>query len=406
MKPYCFRRDHGEALDSSSHISDSQRNLILQHSSSAVFQHNYLSRYITQDTQVAYRGLEPQTAIIRVASGMSRSIDTLRPRSLTDRQLAKVNRHPEVIFARRVRDRLVKQVRSHHTTITRSKGTTAYEAYQRAQRMYLYTKRTTHKAMIKLVKTRYRDEQPVADIMSQLRSGGRQQSEQVLQSETQDILSSERRCVLAALFMFAPSKPADDCMRRSEAVNAVAALCKRQQPPARKACRSKTADLDGSAEAELPAKARLEHGRMEQDPFPTRCLPTQCIFCIGELELSLLKRLKSFRNRDGLKRHFHRKHLQHLAANQRIKCPHPKCLDVWLEHTIICRIMQRRSTELLHNALPSMPTGSRDQSVQLLTYILLYTVLNLAAQMASDYRVQTLHGLVRGVIASASKAVH
>ncbi|KAK6419878.1 hypothetical protein LTR95_017003 [Oleoguttula sp. CCFEE 5521] len=73
--PYCFRRGNGEALDSSSLISDSQRNLILQHASSAVFQHNYLSRYITSDTQVIHRGLGAQTALMRAASGMSRSID-------------------------------------------------------------------------------------------------------------------------------------------------------------------------------------------------------------------------------------------------------------------------------------------------------------------------------------------
>ncbi|TKA67115.1 hypothetical protein B0A55_11012 [Friedmanniomyces simplex] len=131
------------------HISASQRNLIPQHSSSAVFEHNYLSRYITQDTQAAYRGLEPQTAIIRAASGMSRSIDPHRPRSLAKRQLAKVDRHPEVVLARRVRDRVAKSIRARHTTITRSDGTAAHEEYQQAQRAYLRTKREARKCMMK-----------------------------------------------------------------------------------------------------------------------------------------------------------------------------------------------------------------------------------------------------------------
>jgi hypothetical protein len=77
-------------------ISDVQRNLILQHANSGVFQHNYLSRYITQDTQAIYRGIAPQTAVIRAASGMARSIDQRRPRELNDQQLAEVGRHPEV----------------------------------------------------------------------------------------------------------------------------------------------------------------------------------------------------------------------------------------------------------------------------------------------------------------------
>ena len=45
-------------------ISPEQRNLILQHANSGVFQRNYLSRYITRDTQAIYRGLAPQTAVI------------------------------------------------------------------------------------------------------------------------------------------------------------------------------------------------------------------------------------------------------------------------------------------------------------------------------------------------------
>jgi hypothetical protein len=73
-------------------ISDVQRNLILQHANSGVFQHNYLSRYITQDTQAIYRGLAPQTAVIRAASGMARTIDQRRPRALNDDQLAEVCR--------------------------------------------------------------------------------------------------------------------------------------------------------------------------------------------------------------------------------------------------------------------------------------------------------------------------
>lgn len=47
-----------------------------------MFQLNYLSRYITQDTQAAYSGLEPQTAIVRAGSGISRSINPDRPTSI------------------------------------------------------------------------------------------------------------------------------------------------------------------------------------------------------------------------------------------------------------------------------------------------------------------------------------
>ncbi|KAK0858530.1 hypothetical protein LTR87_017760 [Friedmanniomyces endolithicus] len=338
VKPYCFRWGHSEALDSSSvyiinnYISDSQRNLILQHSSLAVFQLNYLSQYITQDTQAAYRGLEPQTAIIRAASGMSRSIDPQRPRSLTDRQVATVDRHLEVVLAQRVRDRLAERARARHTTITRSKGTTAHETYQQAQRAYLRTKREVRKAMMKQVRIRYRVEQPVADILHQLKGRSTQQSEPTNKGEAEKTLSSERQRVLAALLTFAPSELTDDHGQRAEAMNAVTALCKRQESPVRKACRMKEGCSDHTPEAHLHATICAEDEKIEYDSFPVQCQPTQCIFCIGDEELSPAKRAKSFRNRDGLKRHFIRKHLQYHAARQRIKCPHPKCHNEWLEH--------------------------------------------------------------------------
>ncbi|KAF2486406.1 hypothetical protein BDY17DRAFT_321204 [Neohortaea acidophila] len=85
LGPYCFRRGNGEALDSSSLISDSQRNKILQHANSGVYQHDYMSNYIGQDKQAIYRGLKPQAAVMRAGSGMTRSIDRQRPRTLNDR---------------------------------------------------------------------------------------------------------------------------------------------------------------------------------------------------------------------------------------------------------------------------------------------------------------------------------
>ncbi|GIZ48168.1 hypothetical protein CKM354_001124100 [Cercospora kikuchii] len=329
VKPYCFRRGHGEALDSSSHISDSQRNLILQHSSSAVFQHNYLSRYITQDTQAAYRGLEPQTAIIRAASGMSRSIDPCRPQSLNEQQVAQMRKHPEVVLARRIRDRLANQARACHTTINRSRGTREYTEYRHAQREYLHTKRVVHKLTLKQVQTRYQEEQPIDDILWQLR-GDRRTTEQTTSAQTVSTLSSERRRVLGALLTFAPSKDTGDQERRVEAIDAVAALCKRQEVTQRKVCRKKAACSVASYEEDRTAAGAKKV--VEPDPVRMQCLPTQCIFCIGNLQLPIAHRTKQFRDRSCLKRHLFRKHLQYHDTKERIRCPHPKCNDRWLEH--------------------------------------------------------------------------
>lgn len=78
-----------------------------------------------------------------------------RPRSLNQRQLAKVNRHPEVVLARRVRDRTAKSIRTRHVTISRSKGAVAHEEYRQAHRAYLRSKRDARKSMIKYVRAKY-----------------------------------------------------------------------------------------------------------------------------------------------------------------------------------------------------------------------------------------------------------
>ena len=62
-------------------FTDAQKNIILQHHNSSVSQKNCASRYMP-DTQAAYRGLKPQTALMRAVSEMSRTIDSRRPRTL------------------------------------------------------------------------------------------------------------------------------------------------------------------------------------------------------------------------------------------------------------------------------------------------------------------------------------
>jgi len=307
-------------------ISDSQRNLILQHASSAIFQHNYLSRYITQDTQAIYRGLDPQTAIMKAASGMTRSIDPRRPRHLNDSQLAEVKRHPEVKLLLRMRNSLAKRIRANYGTITRTKGTKIYARYQQIYRQHQSKEKAVRKALMAQVKASYGKRRPLADIDSQLNgSPVRPEEKTAFEAESQAHLSEERRRAFTALFTFTTSEPAEECQRRADAVHAVTVLSRRQELPMRKASRIRqtysTGDikkLDGEADPATEPKVGLE-------TFPIECLPMQCIFCLGQSELPLEHRKKTFRNHDGLKRHFHRKHLRHHPDGEPIDCPHPEC---------------------------------------------------------------------------------
>ena len=343
VRPYCFRRGNGEALDNSSEfarelldacvseltesglISDSQRNLILQHASSAVFQHNYLSRYITQDTHAIYRGLDPQTAVMRAASGMSRSIDPRRPRSLDEAQLTQVKRHPEVRLLLRTRNALAKQIRAEHGTVSNARGLDAYDSYVLARRRLQSKKKAVHKLLLAEVQSTYRKQQALKDISDQLDGAPDEKSSTGMNTASANSLSEDRRRAINVLFTFATSEPAEECQRRSAAIQTVSALSKRQELRDRKIySRKRRRDSSGAA-GEMDALGESGSKVAIPAPLAIECLPTQCIFCLGNPDLLLEDRTKPFLNRDGLKRRFERKHLRHCPDDEPLGCPHPSC---------------------------------------------------------------------------------
>ena len=89
-------------------------------------------------------------------------------------------------------------------------------------------------------------------------------------------------------------------------------------------------ELNPSAEEgkSIPNNAtgmQAKKGKATPDLFPIEGLSTQCIFCMGQAELSLELRVNAFYSRGDLRRHCYRKHLRHYPDGEPIYCPHPKC---------------------------------------------------------------------------------
>lgn len=114
-----------------------------------MFLKSYLLRYITSDTQAARRGLELQTALMRIASGMSRTINCRRPRKLNNAQRAEVNKHPEVRFLCRWQKTLFKLIKDQHGSIASIRGTSVYNDYQQVYHDHHNIKRRHEKALLK-----------------------------------------------------------------------------------------------------------------------------------------------------------------------------------------------------------------------------------------------------------------
>ncbi|KAK5736002.1 hypothetical protein LTS12_026303 [Elasticomyces elasticus] len=202
LKPYGFRRGHGEALDSSAHISDAQRNLVMGHATSGVFERNYLSRYVTQDTQAVYRGLDPQTTVIRLASGMMRSIDVRQPTNLSAKQRDEVDQQLELRLLQRTCRSLAAQIRAAYGSIKKANGTKLHLTYQALRKQHHRERKTAQRAYLRGIKKDFRKHQALADIEQQLDTSQPDQSDNEFGADVEDPvaqslvrLSTERRLV-------------------------------------------------------------------------------------------------------------------------------------------------------------------------------------------------------------------
>ncbi len=273
------------------------------------------------DTQAAYRGLRPQTALMRAASGMSRTIDPRRPRKLNLAQQAEVDRHPEVRLLRRRLKLLLQNFQEQKRSIASMKGTPLYDNYRQVYQAHRNLKRRYEKALLIKVKERYKREQPVIDIQRQLKGmpvGDHQNP------RAADYVFAERVQAIDTLFTFATSSTAEECERRAAAINALTALCKKQES-------------QGFRRHQMDVKVKEEKASVSPPPSLSKtlrveCKATQCIFCHGNEDLFIADRLKTFASRGDLKKHFHRKPLRHHRDGQPIACPHPRC-DVSLNST-------------------------------------------------------------------------
>ncbi|KAL9582090.1 MAG: hypothetical protein Q9212_003502 [Teloschistes hypoglaucus] len=287
--PYTFRRGNGQALDNSSEITDAQRNIILQHHNSSVFQKNYASRYMP-DTQAAYRGLKPQTALMRAASGMSRTIDPRRPRKLNLAQQAEVDRHPEVKLLRRRRKSLLQAFRDQKRSIASTKGTLLYDHYRQVYQAHRNLKRRYEKALLTEVKERYKKEQPVIDIQRQL-EGLPVAGQKAFRAA--EYVFAARVQAIDALFTFARSLTEEECQRRVTAINALIRLCKKQESQG--FCRRRAYIKVKKEQVSVSPPLSLS------ETLPIECEATQCIFCLRNQDKSAADRLKAFTTRGDLK---------------------------------------------------------------------------------------------------------
>lgn len=333
--PYILRYAAGKAFDScgesqareSSHIlpiwifksspctdgiSESLRNLIMQHSKSEVFQQHYLPRHISADTQAAYRGLPAQSAVMRAASGMSRGVDARRPRKVSAEQLHQIEKHPKVEKSREKVDKLKLKVRQvKHEGLSHPHLPALQAAKDEAVRAHRNEKRRQKEALLRKSRELFQRDQAVADIQNLLNGLPVDAPEPV----KHEYALNERYQAVKALFTLPKQTLSEERRRESQAITALIALCQKKED--RRRAQFLKAPAKGDVSNSSMAGVVVEHSTSRN----LECKPRQCFLCLGDEGLPSQKREKEFCSRADLKKHVLRYHLRHFVEDATVVCP-------------------------------------------------------------------------------------
>jgi len=304
-------------------ISVAQRNLLMQHASSRVFEKRYLPHHTTADVVAAYRGFDPQIALLRAATGLSRTIDKRRPWKLKAEQRRQVQDHPKVKLYADALQAYQKWVDAELGGVKAIRDNPdfedLYEEYQQLVRNVRNEKSVQERAYLEEIKANFRKEQPVKDVQRQLDGFSADENTDDVPAVAESYLLSERIRAISSLLTFVDSEdlpPEVEENRRTEAVEAVASLCRvHDGHRGRSRCQTRSAVVPDAKEdrSSSPAKPAMSS--------PLVCKPLQCSFCLHDIEADWNTRVKEYARIDILKRHLDRYHLKRYPEGKSIKCP-------------------------------------------------------------------------------------
>ena len=231
---------------------------------------------------------------------------------------------------------LKSRIEQTHGSIRRAKSFPIREEYRIAKKECYNLRRRLQNVMREEIIRKYEKEQPVVDIERQLGEGnGKKETQKPLQVYA----FKERSLAIDCLFTFATTSSMEECSRRGKAIDALASLASRQEGRRTRMPKRPAIKIEVTEELLSMDQSALSPREIQ---FPLKCQPTQCIFCLGQRDLPMTKRMKSFCETGDLKKHFHRKHLKFLSKDEPILCPHPSCDEV-LKHVMH---LQRHAKEV------------------------------------------------------------
>lgn len=260
--------------------------------------------------------LSPHAYFLALAfSDMRHSIDPRRPRSLTAKQSASIEKHPRVTVLGEKRDKINQELaraklwKAPPTVLSslRSARRDAVLAYRRE-------KQRQRQALLDKLKKEFDRDQAIADIQDQLHNRPVDAPRQTLGGH----LPLTRARVYHALFTIPESTYEEDKYHIMRAITALVTLCGPKESNTQDTSASPTYKTGprykDTAEDSMRPLSRTGCSRTLQ------CKPTQCFLCFGDRELMIGKRVKEFYSRRDLGKHLHH-HLRWISEKSVTVCP-------------------------------------------------------------------------------------
>ena len=298
-------------------VSDSLRNLALDHADSRPFQRNYLGREICADTWAVVRGQKPQQALIRQACSVGHSMSKRRPFDLTVEQSASVNTDPLIV-------RLAKGLRRHRQ---------GSKEYIEARRQLRNEKGRLKRQLKQKVREEWTAEQAVDDIERQLHGVG------FATHPGENRISHPQRPAQKQLVK-ALSAPLGKTIeeqyhRRNNAIVAITAYCAVEEGITVPYHPTRIPKSAVSSASEPPAESLQHAALMSVLVQNDEERPRRCFICVGRAlsltadDPSITTLTREFYTSGDLNKHFRRSHLRNMRKENEMECP---ACSVSLDH--------------------------------------------------------------------------
>ncbi|KAI7968399.1 hypothetical protein EIK77_000034 [Talaromyces pinophilus] len=336
------------------------------HADTRTFLKYYLQREVNvdlagemrkQDPQ--QRGLvAPQEDIMRAACRMSRSIDPNRPIELTTAQASSVNELPEIQEIIRQRDEVSRRL---GRPMSQHKGTPDYKLHQKLTAQLSSMRQKAKAELLKKIQYDYDQEQPMRELQLQLELAALNLPEEEFQQRLQSARSKFSNTVNRSLegshelplplkrfaeAVFTLPKPTlkEEMLRRTEAMDAGAAVCRFEEGETSRIAHNKrrrtenavddTAEHNKRRRTEETVDDTTEHGTSSDNRHTASesklqeairsvmndTRPKYCFICVGNPNLDIEKRTQKFYEHGDVTKHIRRKHLKNMTVIESPTC--------------------------------------------------------------------------------------